>query len=608
MRYTLRLLTLQQFERAAGLICALGDRAPEDLPDTAPISLGLWVGQGATPNNVKDARERRSSGRDGPAARTPTTRRRPRPAAAVPLVRHALDHLDYEVVDSDRMRVGVRQRRLRVPRRPAGAPRRRGRLRRAPVAGHRHRRQVRDDAVSVRSARCSVPGSGVRRRRRLPAARPDRAGRAAPDQRPPGHDGRSVRDRRRRGSARSSAPAKVVASTATIRRASDRCGGLRPEARQFPPPGLDPRDSYFAVEAPRRRRAAASTSASWHPASSQTTLMVRAYAALLQAASDRPGRTRSATPTGRCSATSTACASSVAPTCRSSTTCRTAEGRRRPARHDAARARRASGADLAQEVHARSRTSSQILEHAVPGRRAPDVVLATNMISVGVDVDRLGLMAVMGQPQTTAEYIQATSRVGRRIPGLVVVDLQRRAIAATCRTTRTSRAYHRALYRQVEATGATPFAATGAGPGPPRLSSLHWLGTASRGAAERAAGDARLGWRARRARRRSIAASGASPPGVGRRRRRRRVAELIREAAGGPHRRLGRRLHLTALQVRRLATRHRGALLVRRRASSARTNRGRLPVDDPPWPTLTSLRDVDAESGLTWSDEEEEPP
>jgi hypothetical protein len=109
------------------------------------------------------------------------------------------------------------------------------------------------------------------------------------------------------------------------------------------------------------------------------------------------------------------------------------------------------------------RRFTQLQNSYAPGQKnqkATDICLASSIIEVGVDVDRLGLMTILGQPKTTSQYIQVSGRVGRRPrinPGLVVVIYNVSRPRDRSHYER-FQDYHQALYAQVEPVSITPFA------------------------------------------------------------------------------------------------------------------------------------------------------
>lgn len=246
---------------------------------------------------------------------------------------------------------------------------------------------------------------------------------------------------------------KVVSSTATIRRAPDQVLGLFGRRVQlFPPSGLSADDSHFAkVDQTVPGRLFVGIMAQGHTADTAT---VHAVSAMLQAPMDLDliGPARDAY------WTLVAYHSSLRELGRTVTIARDDVTTRLRALIKGREIRMFDVDEITSNVP-RSQQAELLerLSRTCDEKEHLGFVASTNMLSVGVDVPRLGLMLMNGQPKATAEYIQATSRVGRDIhPGLVF-SLFRSTRPRDRSHYENFLPYHAALYKFVEPTSVTPW-------------------------------------------------------------------------------------------------------------------------------------------------------
>ena len=507
MRYTLRLLTLDQLARASGLVCALELERAADIARYGnwPFEIGLWVGKAATPNFMGRKGDNRS---DSARAKTrqykadPGSKPSPVPLESCPWcgARFTADSFALWPNDDrpEELRItctnlecdfnGDRPLPILAVDEPI--------YRRLPaflIA------TVDKFASLPWEARTGVLLGGADRHDRSGfhgAAEPKAGKRLDRPLLPPdlviqdelhlisGPLGTMVGLYETvidalcvRTADDGSVRPKIVASTATARQAQDQIRALfaRSVTRVFPPPGPYRRDSFFAHTVPVDRVAGRRYLGIASPGRNPKVLMRRVWLALMGAAErayrDAGGHTNHDNPADPYmtvlgyfnSLRELGGARRILEEEVRNTIRQYGQRRRLGEPHGLFRDRRT----FSDVVELTSRVSTDRVADARRrlGRSSHetdrvDCAIATNMISVGLDIPRLGLMAVLGQPKTHAEYIQATSRVGRdaRRPGLVVTLLNVHKPRDRSHYER-FRHYHQTFYRSVEVSSVTPFSA-----------------------------------------------------------------------------------------------------------------------------------------------------
>ncbi len=505
MRYTLRLLTLDQLGRAAALICALELERQKDVEKLGewPFEIGLWVGMAATPNRMgrKGDTDSHSARRKTIAFKNDDRKPSPIPLEECPWCGEKFKSTSFQLLphtdDPTDLRVTCANRRCDFSRGNS-----------LPILSVDEPiyRRIPCFLIATVDKFAAMPWTGevggfFGRVDRVDSegfygpCNPT-AGRPLPvDRLPPPDlviqdelhlisgplgtmvglyetaldelsavevDGKRVHP-------------KIIASTATVRRAESQIRALfnRRHVDVFPPPGPDVRDSFFARTHSTQESNARKYVGIAAQGRSPKVIMLRAYLALLGAAEkayQEVGGKKADTNPADPYMTLLGYFNSL----------RELGGARRLIEDEVRTQLTGRGARkrvgevdglfkdrvIAYEpVELTSRVTTdkvseakRRLEQVFKEKDRVDVAIATNMISVGLDITRLGMMVCMGQPKTSSEYIQATSRVGRddSRPGLVVTILNIHRPRDRSHYERFA-AFHESFYRSVEATSVTPF-------------------------------------------------------------------------------------------------------------------------------------------------------
>lgn len=505
MRYTLRLLTLDQLGRAAALICALELERQKDVEKLGewPFEIGLWVGLAATPNRMgrKGDTDAHSARRKTIAFKNDDRKPSPIPLEECPWCGEKFKSTSFQLVpdpdDPTDLRVSCANRRCEFSR---GNP--------LPILSVDEPiyRRLPCFMIATVDKFAAMPWTGEVGGFFGRVDRFDSEGFYGPcnptagrpllvDRLPPPDlivqdelhlisgplgtmvglyesaldelatikvDGQQIRP-------------KIIASTATVRRAESQIRALfnRRNVDVFPPPGPDVRDSFFARTHSTKESNARQYVGIASQGRSPKVVMLRVYLALLGAA-QRAYHEEGGAKTNDNAADPYMTLLGYFNSLRELGGARrliedevrnqlTARGGRKRVGETTGPFRDRTIAYEPVELTSRVTTSKvseakRRLEQPFKEKDRVDVAIATNMISVGLDISRLGLMVCFGQPKTSSEYIQATSRVGRddQRPGLVITILNIHRPRDRSHYERFA-TFHESFYRSVEATSVTPF-------------------------------------------------------------------------------------------------------------------------------------------------------